>query len=51
MDDKKNIYITLHKNFVHEGIEYEDRKSGETKTFNSVSAAQGHRGQRTGCEL
>ena len=25
MDDKKNVYITLHKNFVHEGIEYEDR--------------------------
>ena len=23
MDDKKNVYITLHKNFVHEGIEYE----------------------------
>lgn len=41
MDDKKNIYITLHKNFVHEGIEYEDRKTGETKTFNSVTLPKG----------
>ena len=41
MDDKKNVYITLHKNFVHEGIEYEDRKTGETKTFNSVTLPKG----------
>ena len=41
MDDKKNVYITLHKNFVHEGIEYEDRKTGETKPFNSVTLPKG----------
>lgn len=34
--EKKNTYITLHKNFVREGIEYTD-KSGEKKTFNSVT--------------
>ena len=49
MDDKKNVYITLHKNFVHEGIEYEDRKTGETadratgetRAFNSVTLPKG----------
>ena len=37
MPDNKNTYITLHKNFVREGIEYVDRKTGEQKTFNSVT--------------
>lgn len=35
--EKKNTYITIHKNFVRENIEYTDRKTGETKTFNSVT--------------
>lgn len=35
--EKKNIYITMHKNFVREGIEYTDKKTGEVKTFNSVT--------------
>ena len=35
--EKKNTYITLHKNFVREGIEYTDKKTGEQKTFNSVT--------------
>lgn len=32
--EKKNVYITLHKNFVREGIEYNDRATGESKAFN-----------------
>ena len=35
--EKKNTYITLHKNFVREGIEFTDKKTGELKTFNSVT--------------
>lgn len=35
--EKKNTYITIHKNFVREGIEYSDKKTGEVKTFNSVT--------------
>lgn len=35
--EKKNTYITMHKNFVREGIEYTDKKTGEVKTFNSVT--------------
>ena len=37
MEDKKTVYLTMHKNFVREGIEYEDRKTGETKAFNVVT--------------
>ena len=40
-DNKKNVYITVHKNFVRENIEYPDRKTGETKTFNSVTLPKG----------
>lgn len=40
-DNKKNVYVTLHKNFVRENIEYPDRKTGETKTFNSVTLPKG----------
>ena len=39
--EKKNVYLTLHKNFVREDIEYADRKTGETKTFNSVTLPKG----------
>ena len=37
MEDKKTVYITVHKNFVKEGIEYYDKKTGELNTFNSVT--------------
>lgn len=40
-NEKKNTYITLHKNFVRTDIEYTDAKSGETKTFNSVTLPKG----------
>ena len=36
-DDKKNIYLNIHKNFVKTDIEYKDPKTGEMKTFNSVT--------------
>ncbi len=37
MPEKKHTYITLHKNFVRENIEYTDKKTGEKSTFNSVT--------------
>ena len=37
MPEKKNTYLTLHKNFVRTDIEYADRVTGESRTFNSVS--------------
>lgn len=39
--EKKNVYITLHKNFVREGIEYNDRATGESKAFNQVTLPRG----------
>lgn len=33
---KKNVYISLHESFIHEGIKYTDKKTGEEKTFNVV---------------
>ena len=35
--EKKNTYISLHKNFVRTDIEYTDPRTGEKKTFNSVT--------------
>lgn len=32
--ERKNVYITLHKSFVHENIKYTDRSTGEQKSFN-----------------
>lgn len=40
-EEKKNIYITMHKQFVKEDIEYTDKSTGETKTFNSVTLPKG----------
>ena len=40
-DEKKNIYVTVHKNFVREDIEYVDRVSGETRAFNQVTLPKG----------
>lgn len=37
MEDKKNVYITVHKSFVREGIEYFDKKTGQMGKFNSVT--------------
>ena len=41
MEEKKNTYISVHKNFVREDIEYADRASGEVRTFNSVTLPRG----------
>lgn len=41
MEEKKNVFLTLHKNFVREDIEYADKKTGEKKTFNSVTLPKG----------
>lgn len=41
MEEKKNTYITLHKNFVRTDIEYTDKNTGEQKTFNSVTLPKG----------
>ena len=40
-EDKKNVYVTLHKDFVRTDIEYADRATGETRTFNSVTLPKG----------
>ena len=41
MPEKKNTYLTLHKNFVREGIPYTDRETGEQRTFNSATMPRG----------
>lgn len=41
MEEKKNVYLTFHKNFVRTDIEYQDRAIGETKTFNQVTLPKG----------
>ena len=38
---RKNFYISLHKNFVREGIAYTDKATGEEKTFNQVRLPSG----------
>ena len=38
---KKNVYLTLHRKFVHEDIPYTDKKTGEEKTFHSVTLPKG----------
>ncbi len=38
---KKNVYISLHKNFVREGIKFTDKATGEEKTFNQVRLPSG----------
>lgn len=39
--EKKNVYLTFHKNFVRTDIEYQDKATGETKTFNQVTLPKG----------
>ncbi len=41
MEEKKNVYLSLHKSFVREGIGYTDRATGEARTFNSVTLPKG----------
>lgn len=41
MEEKKNVYLSLHKSFVREGIGYTDRETGEARTFNSVTLPKG----------
>lgn len=38
---RKNVYISLHKNFVREGIKYTDKETGEEKAFNQVRLPKG----------
>lgn len=40
-EEKKNVYLTVHHKFVHENIPYIDKKSGEEKTFHSVTLPKG----------
>lgn len=40
-EEKKNTYLTLHKNFVRTDIAYTDRATGQEKTFNSVTLPKG----------
>lgn len=40
-NESKSVYVTLHKNFVREGISYTDRETGEQRTFNSVTMPKG----------
>lgn len=40
-EEKKNVYLTVHHKFVHENIPYTDRKTGEEKTFHSVTLPKG----------
>lgn len=40
-NNNKNTYISLHKNFVRENIEYTDKATGEDKTFNQARLPQG----------
>ena len=48
MEERKNVYLSLHKSFVREGIEYTDRATGEARTFNSATLPKGHRRRRRG---
>ncbi|MBU5399301.1 DNA gyrase [Eggerthella lenta] len=41
MNDKKNVYLSFHKSFVKENIEYIDKATDETKTFNQVTLPKG----------
>lgn len=41
MEEKNTVYLTLYKGFVRENIEYVDKETGDTKTFNSVTLPKG----------
>lgn len=40
-DEKRNVYLSFHKNFVRENIPYTDRQTGEQKSFNQVRIPSG----------
>lgn len=37
----RNVYLTLHEDFVREDVAYTDRATGETRTFNQVRLPAG----------
>lgn len=39
--ERKNVYLSFHRNFVREGIPYTDRRTGEQRTFNQVRIPAG----------
>lgn len=39
--ERKNVYISLHRLYVREGIEYVDKATGEAKTFNMATIPKG----------
>lgn len=41
MEEKKNVYLTIHKSFVREQIPYIDQKTGQERTFNKVVLPKG----------
>lgn len=41
MEEKKNVYLTIHKSFVREQIPYVDQKTGQERTFNKVVLPKG----------
>ena len=47
MEERKNVYLSLHKSFVREGIEYTDRATGEPD-LSTRQPSQGHRRRRHG---
>ena len=47
MEERKNVYLSLHKSFVREGIEYTDRATGEARTFNSATSTRAAARPRT----
>lgn len=48
MEERKNVYLSLHKSFVREGIEYTDRATGEAQDLQLGDPSQGHRRRRHG---
>lgn len=41
MGEGRNVYLSLHKNFVRQDIEYADRRTGEVRKFNAVTLPKG----------
>ena len=39
--ERKNVYLSFHKNFVREDIPYTDKLTGEKKSFNQVTIPRG----------
>lgn len=41
MSEKKKVYLSFHKSFVKENIEYTDKVTGEAKVFHQVTLPKG----------